>query len=92
MFLGGWFGYVFSVVFGLIMYLCSTASVPLVHSLIRQGMNPGAGMTLLLLGPVASYGTILVLRKEYGAKVLTIFLASLVVSSVLLGIGFELLK
>lgn len=92
MYLGGWFGYIFSVVFGLVMYLCSTASVPLIDSLIRQGMNPGAAMTLLLIGPVASYGTILVLRKEFGMRVLVTFLASLVGISVLLGIGFQLIK
>ena len=88
-YLGGAFSYVFSVVFGLVMYLCSTASVPLIDSLIGQGMNPGAAMTLLLIGPVASYGTILVLRKEFGMRTLLTFLASLVTISVLLGIGFQ---
>ncbi len=91
MYFGGWFGYVFSVVFGIITYICSTASVPLVDSLIKQGMNSGAGMTLLLIGPVTSYGTILVLAKEYGAKVVTVFLISLIVISVLLGVGFQVL-
>ncbi|MDD5427922.1 MAG: permease [Candidatus Omnitrophica bacterium] len=90
-YLTGGFGYVFSVVFGLLMYICSTASVPLIDSLMKQGMNHGAAMTLLLIGPVASYGTILVLRKEYGMKVLSAFLAVLIISSVLLGIGFQAL-
>jgi len=90
LYLGGWFGYLFSIVFGVLMYLCSTASVPLIDSLIKQGMNPGAGMTLLLIGPVTSYGTILVLRKEYGARVLMIFLASLIALSLLLGFGFQI--
>ncbi|MCX5677809.1 MAG: permease [Candidatus Omnitrophica bacterium] len=91
-FLSGWFGYVFAIVFGILMYICSTATVPLVDSLIRQGMNSGAGMTLLLIGPVTSYGTILVLRKEYGMKVLSIFLGVLIVTSLLLGVGFQALK
>jgi len=91
LYLGGWLGYAFAVVFGILMYLCSTASVPLVDSLIRQGMGSGAGMTLLLIGPVTSYGTILVLRKEYGLKVLTIFLLSLILLSLLLGIGFKII-
>ena len=92
MYLGGWFGYAFSIVFGIVMYLCSTASVPLVDSLMKQGMNAGAGMVLLLIGPVTSYGTILVLRKEYGSKVLAIFLASLIVISLILGLGFQALN
>ena len=90
-YLSGWIGYLFSVIFGLLMYICSTASVPLIDSLMKQGMNSGAAMTLLLIGPVASYGTILVLKKEYGLKILTVFLTALVASSVLLGIGFQLL-
>ncbi|MBP7055235.1 MAG: permease [Candidatus Omnitrophica bacterium] len=88
-YLSGWFGYVFSVVFGILTYLCSTASVPLIDSLVRQGMSHGAGMTLLLIGPVTSYGTMLVIRKEYGIKVLAIFLATLIVSTVFLGIGYQ---
>ncbi len=91
-YLSGWFGYVFSIIFGILMYICSTASIPLIDSLMKQGMNPGAAMTLLLIGPVTSYGTILVLRKEYGRKVLTIFLASLVVISLLLGLGFQAIR
>ena len=91
-YLSGWTGYLFSIIFGLLMYICSTASVPLIDSLMKQGMNHGAAMTLLLIGPVASYGTILVLRKEYGLKILSIFLAALVVASVLLGIGFQMLE
>ena len=91
LFLSGWLGYLFAIVFGVFMYLCSTASIPFVDSLIKQGMNTGAGMTLLLIGPIASYGTILVLRKEYGLKVLSIFLASLIALSLLLGIGYQLI-
>jgi hypothetical protein len=91
-YLSGWFGYAFAVIFGILMYICSTATVPLVDSLIQQGMNSGAGMTLLLIGPVTSYGTLLVLRKEYGGKVLSIFLGVLIIASLLLGAGFQLIK
>ena len=91
-YLSGWLGYIFSIVFGLLMYICSTASVPLIDSLMKQGMNHGAAMTLLLIGPVASYGTILVLRKEYGIKILAIFLGALICASLILGIGFQALS
>jgi uncharacterized protein len=91
LYLSGWIGYVFAVIVGLFTYLCSTASVPLIDSLIRQGMNPGAGMTLLLIGPIASYGTMLVLRKEFGLKILIIFLTLLIILSLLLGLAFQAL-
>jgi len=89
--LGGGLGYLFSLGFGLIMYICSTASVPLVHAFVSQGMNIGAGMVLLLVGPITSWGTILVLRKEFGGRTLAIYLAVVSVMSLALGYCFSLI-
>jgi len=88
---GGGLGYLFSLGFGLIMYICSTASVPLVHAFVSQGMNIGAGMVLLLAGPITSWGTILVLRKEFGGRTLAIYLAVISVMSLALGYCFSLI-
>jgi len=88
---GGGLGYLFSLGFGLIMYICSTASVPLVHAFVSQGMNIGAGMVLLLVGPITSWGTMLVLRKEFGGKILAIYLAVICVMSLALGFCFSLI-
>jgi len=82
----GGFGYIFSLIFGLMMYICSTASVPLVHAFISQGMNIGAGMVLLIAGPVTSWGTMLVLRKEFGGKTLLTYL--ILISSMALTLGY----
>lgn len=89
--LGGGLGYLFSLGFGLIMYICSTASVPLVHAFVSQGMNIGAGMVLLLVGPITSWGTILVLRKVFGGRTLAIYLAVVSVMSLALGYCFSLI-
>jgi len=88
---GGGLGYLFSLIFGLMMYICSTASVPLVHAFISQGMNVGAGMVLLLVGPVTSWGTILVLRKTFGNKILTIYLAIISVLALTFGYIFSVI-
>ena len=82
----GGLGYGFSLIFGLAMYICSTASVPLVHAFISQGMNIGAAMVLLIVGPVTSWGTILVLRKQFGARILAVYL--LVISAMALTLGW----
>lgn len=89
--LSGFFGYVFALAFGLAMYICATGTVPLVDALVKQGMNVGAGMTLLLVGPITSYATILVLRKEFGTKILLIYLSFISVSSLAFGYLFSLL-
>jgi uncharacterized membrane protein YraQ (UPF0718 family) len=86
---GGALGYPFSLVFGLLMYICATASVPLVHAFITQGLNIGAGMVLLMVGPVTSWGTILVLRKEFGGKTLLVYLAVISATALVLGYLFS---
>ncbi len=87
----GGLGYLFSLIFGLVMYICSTASVPLVHAFISQGMNIGAGMVLLIVGPVTSWGTILVLRKVFGNKILAIYLVLISILSLLFGYLFSII-
>jgi hypothetical protein len=87
---GGVLGYIFALIFGIMIYICSTASVPLVDAFISQGMNPGAGMVLLIVGPVTSWGTILVLRKEFGGRVLLVYLATISVTALTLGYLFSL--
>lgn len=90
-YLKGAAGYGFALVFGLSVYFCATMGVPVVDALIRRGLSTGAGFTLLLAGPITSYGTMLVLKKEFGAKVLLIYLAFICSAAVLAGCIFSLL-
>ena len=87
----GGLGYLFSLIFGLAMYICSTASVPLVHAFISQGMNIGAGMVLLIAGPVTSWGTLLVLRKSFGGKILILYLTIISILALSFGYTFYLI-
>ena len=73
------------------MYVCSTASVPLAHAFVSQGMNIGAGMLLLLVGPITSWGTILVLRKEFGGKTLLTYLVVVSIMASALGYCFSMI-
>ncbi|MDO9514120.1 MAG: permease [Elusimicrobiota bacterium] len=89
--LAGGLGYVFSLVFGMVMYICSTASVPMVDAFVASGMNSGAGLVLLLVGPITSYGTILVLKKEFGSKVLALYLFVIALVSLIAGNLYSIL-
>ncbi|MDD3345656.1 MAG: permease [Candidatus Omnitrophica bacterium] len=89
-YLKGWAGYAFALVFGLATFFCATMGVPVVDALIRQGLSRGAGFVLLLAGPITSYGTIFVLRKEFGWKVLALYLSLVSVLSLLAGYAFSL--
>ncbi len=88
-YLVGGYGYLFALVFGIVMYICSTASVPLVHAFLEQGLGAGAGMVLLLVGPITSWGTILVVRKEFGDRVLLVYLVAICVLSLLAGYLYQ---
>lgn len=90
-YLKGSIGYLFALFFGLLMYICATMGVPLVDALIKQGMDTGAGFVLLLVGPITSYGTILVLRKEFGMKVLIVYLTLVCILALMLGYIYSLI-
>lgn len=83
-------GYAFVLVFGLLDYVCSTASVPLADALMKSGMSPGQAFCYLLVGPITSYGTMLVIRKEFGGKVLWTYLGLISAMSLLLGVAYDL--
>lgn len=90
-YLGGFWGYPFSLIVGILIYVCSTASVPLAHALFSQGMDVGAAMLFLIIGPITSWSTILVVRKYFGGKMLAFYLISLSVISVIAGVLFSLI-
>ena len=87
----GGLGYLFSLGFGLVMYICATASVPLAAAFISQGMNIGAGMVLLIVGPITSLGTVLVVRKEFGNKTLLIYLVTVSIMALTSGYCFSII-
>lgn len=91
MYLYGYFAYLFSAIFGLLMYICSTASVPLVHAFIYQGLDPGAGLVMLILGPVTSYGALLVVWRKFGLKVLSAYLVIVITTSIVFGYLYSLM-
>jgi len=89
--LAGIFGYFFSLIFGLIMSITSITGVFFVDSFMKIGLSPGAGMVLLLAAPITNYSLILVLRKEFGNKLLLVYLALVAGLSLLSGYVFSLL-
>jgi len=91
-YLTGLLGYGAVVVVGLFSYVCSTASVPMADALITSGMSQGQALCYLLVGPITSYGTILVIRKDFGMHVITVYLTIICVVSLFCGITFDILN
>jgi copper chaperone CopZ len=64
------------------LYVCATASVPIAAALIAQGMPTGAALVFLMAGPATNIATIGAVRRAFGARVLAVYLATVVVGSV----------
>lgn len=73
---------------GIPIYTCASASTPLAAALVMKGLNPGAAMVFLLSGPATNLGSLVVLLKFLGVRILAIYLASIV--AVTLAAGYTL--
>jgi len=67
------------------MYICATASTPVAAALVLKGLDPGAALVLLLAGPATNITTMLVVRNFLGTAVLRVYIASLIIVSLVLG-------
>ncbi len=65
------------LVVGLSVYVCSSASVPLVLSLVAGGISPGAGLVFLIVGPATNAAAIVTIAKIVGRKVTFVYLVTL---------------
>lgn len=73
------------------MYLCATGSIPIAVSLMLKGLSPGTALVMLMAGPASNAASILVVRKIMGRKTLMIYLASIILGSVLCGLAMDCL-
>jgi uncharacterized membrane protein YraQ (UPF0718 family) len=88
--LTGLFGYVVIIILALVSYVCSTGDVPIAHAFIQAGLSKGQGLCYLLIGPITSYSTILVVNKKFGRRVLVVYLLTITLSSFLFGMLSDL--
>jgi uncharacterized membrane protein YraQ (UPF0718 family) len=86
--LGGGIGaMLLMMLFGLPLYVCSTASVPIAAVLMTKGISAGAAFVFLMTGPATNAATMLVIARALGSKVLAVYLASIAGFALLFGLG-----
>jgi hypothetical protein len=73
------------LVFGLVVYVCSSGSVPIVIALIAAGISPGAGLVFLIVGPATNMAALVTVFKILGNKASTIYLVVLSVTALFSG-------
>jgi uncharacterized membrane protein YraQ (UPF0718 family)/copper chaperone CopZ len=71
------------------LYVCATASVPIAAALVGAGMPAGAALVFLMAGPASNVATIGAVYRALGGRVLAIYLTTIVVGSLGLGVLFD---
>lgn len=81
----GWSSMLIMLAIGLPLYVCATASTPIAAALVLKGMSPGAALVFLLAGPATNAASFTVLVKMLGLRTAIIYIISIAVCAVLLG-------
>ena len=87
----GWTAKLVMLGAGLPLYVCATASTPVVAALAMKGLSPGAALVFLLAGPATNAATITVLVKTLGKAVTGVYLVAIAGAALLLGWAADLL-
>jgi uncharacterized membrane protein YraQ (UPF0718 family) len=82
-----WLSYIIVIMIAVPMYVCATASLPIAAALMLSGVSAGAAFVFLSAGPATNTVTIGVVKKMLGTKSLYIYLGSIIVGSILFGLG-----
>ncbi len=85
----GWLGMLAVLAIALPLYVCTTGSVPIAASLIAAGLPTGSALVFLMAGPATNLATFGAVYRALGGRVLGIYLGTVIVMSLLLGLLFE---
>ncbi|MEY3090064.1 MAG: hypothetical protein RL113_380 [Pseudomonadota bacterium] len=87
----GWLSYLIVIAIAVPMYVCATASLPIAAGLMLSGVSAGAAFVFLSAGPATNTVTIGVVKKILGTRSLVIYLGSIILGSILFGLGLDYL-
>lgn len=84
-----WISYIIAITVAVPMYVCATASLPIAAALMLSGVSAGAAFVFLSAGPATNTVTIGVVKKMLGTTSLYIYLGTIIVGSVVFGLGLD---
>ena len=83
----GWISSLLAMLIATPVYICAAAATPIAAALIMKGLDPGAALVFLLVGPATNITTILVVSRFLGNKVLAVYLVGVTVSALAFGVA-----
>jgi uncharacterized membrane protein YraQ (UPF0718 family) len=86
-----WATMLLMLVIGLPLYICASASTPVAAALMLKGVSPGAALVLLMVGPATNISTMFVVSREMGKKSAVVYVATIIICSLLIAIAVDLL-
>ena len=87
--LSGLWAPIFALAISVPLYVCTTGSVPIAASLVAGGFPTGAALVFLMAGPATNVATIGAVRKTFGSTNTVIYLMTVILGSLVLGITFD---
>jgi uncharacterized membrane protein YraQ (UPF0718 family) len=84
-----WLSYIIVILIAVPMYVCATASLPIAAGLMLSGVSAGAAFVFLSAGPATNTVTIGVVKKMLGTRSLAIYLGSIIIGSIVFGLGLD---
>lgn len=87
---GGILGMLAMMLFGIPVYVCATASVPIAAALIAKGVSPGVALVFLMTGPATNAAGIAAVWKMMGRRTAILYLATTAISALAAGIIFDM--
>jgi hypothetical protein len=85
----GLWGMLVVLAIALPLYVCTTGSVPIAASLIAAGLPAGSALVLLMAGPATNLATFGAVYRTLGGRILSIYLGTVAVMSILFGLLFD---
>jgi uncharacterized membrane protein YraQ (UPF0718 family) len=79
------------MLFGIPVYVCATASVPIAAALILKGVSPGVALVFLMTGPATNAAAIAAVWKMMGRRTALIYLATTACTALAAGLLLDLL-
>ena len=83
----GWISSLLMMVIAAPVYVCAAAATPIAAAMVLKGLDPGAALVFLLVGPATNITTILVVSRFMGNKVLAIYLGGVTTCALLFGVA-----
>ncbi|MGB0721193.1 MAG: permease [Gammaproteobacteria bacterium] len=71
------------------LYVCATGSVPIAASFVAAGMPAGTALVFLMAGPATNMATIGAIYRALGARIVAVYLGTVIIMSIGLGLTFD---